>query len=118
MDPQEQAKNEAFLAEMERRRVVAGQITKPEDSSAPQAAPYSAASYPEVQVTETGIIGFLIKKGIVKDASHANLVLIGVFIVVVGIVIWVNWPQGSAPHASGGFTPIPGTPTSATVPTP
>jgi len=41
----------------------------------------------------SGITAFLIRCRVAEDAAHAVRVLIGMVIVAVAIVIWLNWPQ-------------------------
>lgn len=80
---------EAFLAEMQRRREAANvaQAQSPQTAQTQYAIPQTV---PELS-GETGIIGFLIKKGIVSTKEQANMVLIGVIVVVVGITFWYNF---------------------------
>ncbi len=61
--------------------------------------------------SQKGIIGWLIKKKIVANGQQANLVLIGIFILVVMLIAWIDWPKGSAPTPAQGTltTPGPGT---------
>ncbi len=44
-----------------------------------------------------GIIGFLIKRGIVRDERHANVVLIGVIIIAVTVTYFTSFGGSSSP---------------------
>jgi hypothetical protein len=41
----------------------------------------------------SGITAFLIRVRIAEDGAHAVRVLIGIVIVAVAIITWLNWPQ-------------------------
>lgn len=54
------------------------------------------ARYVKYGQTPTGIIGFLLKRGIVKDENQANYVLIGVIILVICVIVGIAFiPSGS-----------------------
>lgn len=91
-----QEQNEAFLAEMRRRREAAGEnpVQGMDQPSAP--SPVQNSSYnplPPVadSTSEKGIIGFLIKQGIVKNKSQAEMLLLGVLVVVLILIAWINF---------------------------
>ena len=39
-----------------------------------------------------GLVGILLQTGIAKTAKGAERVLTGVFVVVMILIVWVNWP--------------------------
>lgn len=56
------------------------------------------ASVPTTQTTgATGMIGFLITKGIVQNESQANVLLGAIAAIAFGVAVWNVWP--SAPKA-------------------
>lgn len=94
-DASVKAQSEAFLAEMEQRRKEQEAAVAPEyDFSA---LPTSVAQRPVLVraefLNEKGIIGFLLRKGIVSNKNQANLVLLGVAIVAIAFAVWLMWPS-------------------------
>ncbi|MDO8518424.1 MAG: hypothetical protein Q7S26_04005, partial [bacterium] len=47
--------------------------------------------------TQGGIVGFLLRRGLAKDESQANIILLGVLIATVALIAWVLWPSASQP---------------------
>lgn len=45
--------------------------------------------------TASGIIGWLIRKGIVRTESQANILLIAVSASAIFLAVWVQWPTGT-----------------------
>jgi hypothetical protein len=79
----------AFVAEMERRRQAA-EALHPAAPVVQETARINVFA-PEDTPQEKGIIGLLIRTKVVKDAHQANMVLVGIIIVVLSITIWINW---------------------------
>lgn len=87
-----------FLAEMKLRREAAGApiVETPHPiTQRTQRAPVLASTRGGVHTTETGIIGYLIKKRWVSNRTQANYVLVGIMIINIMITAWVLWPQRS-----------------------
>jgi hypothetical protein len=113
--PDAEAKQAAadFLSEMEKRRQTVTPLVVNE--YAPTTAQMTAAAEPQKpkfrttrvsQTSETGIIGFLIRRKIVANRSQANMVLVVITLINVAITVWVLWPS-SVPTTSTPATPIP-----------
>ena len=78
-----------FLAEMERRRKAA-EAAQPAAQVVSDSAQITTA--PASVTSEKGLIGLLFKTGLVKTKQQANAVLIVVLVVVLGTIVWINWP--------------------------
>jgi hypothetical protein len=103
-----------FVAEMARRREASAVAPVQTAAAVPIDAGFSAPGkfpVPGGSTTETGIVGFLIKRGIVKNTQQANIVLIAVLVIVVGLTIYVMLPKSSAPVVPPNV--IPKTPAAA-----
>jgi hypothetical protein len=84
--PAQNSSSAEFLAQMEERRkkAEAEKVFIPTTPAGKSKVPTSTI------VTETGLIGLLLKTGVVKTKQQANMVLIGVLVVVLALVAWVN----------------------------
>lgn len=79
--------NDAFLAEMTKRR-------KEADALNPQPVPVndvtiSVGSTANPVSTQGGLVGMVLKTGLVKTEQQANMVLIGITIVCLGLSLWL-----------------------------
>ncbi|OHA01752.1 MAG: hypothetical protein A3C11_00135 [Candidatus Sungbacteria bacterium RIFCSPHIGHO2_02_FULL_49_12] len=109
-----------FLAEMRRRRAAAHQeiVTVPDVAPAevtPARATYRR-TYGLSPTGPGGIIGLLIKSGVVTNKNAANIMLIGVAAVAVALTVWILWRAGST-TAPASAPPL-GVPMPQRVPTP
>jgi hypothetical protein len=80
--PEEKAVREEFIKEMERRREAA-----PESQYDPAITIRPAHETPQ----EGGLVGLIIKTGLVKDAAQAQMVLAGIAIAAIGLIVWINF---------------------------
>lgn len=79
--------NAAFLAEMEKRR-------KEAEALNPQTVPQDGvtismgSSQASTATSQGGMVGMVIKAGLAKNEQQANIVLIGVIVVCLGLAAW------------------------------
>lgn len=78
--------NDAFLAEMAKRRKEADALTT--QTSSQGDVTISMGSTQSPVVTQTGLVGMVMKTGLVKTEQQANMVLIGVVVVCLGLSLW------------------------------
>ncbi len=83
---QAQSPDTTFLTEMERRRRQTNEQPLP-NAGATEARPQYTP--PQSTTTEKGIIGLLIKSGLVKNTQQANIVMIGIVVVAMGASAWL-----------------------------
>jgi len=85
-----QDSNSAFLAEMTKRRKEA-EAMQPQNQTIEQGGvSISVGGYAPSQttVTQGGLVGMVMKTGLVKTEQQANMVLIGVIVVCLGTAAW------------------------------
>ncbi|OGC87858.1 hypothetical protein A2419_02280 [Candidatus Adlerbacteria bacterium RIFOXYC1_FULL_48_26] len=85
-----QDSNSAFLAEMTKRRKEA-EAMHPQNQTIEQGGvSISVGGYTPSQstVTQGGLVGMVMKTGLVKTEQQANVVLIGIIIVCLGTAAW------------------------------
>ncbi|MBY0472744.1 hypothetical protein K2Q00_00450 [Patescibacteria group bacterium] len=78
--------NDAFLAEMTKRRKEAEALNPQTPSQG--GVTISIGSTQSPVVTQTGLIGMVMKTGLVKTQQQANMVLIGIIVVCLGLTAW------------------------------
>jgi hypothetical protein len=79
--------NAAFLAEMEKRRREAEALNP--QTAGPNGVTISVGSVQTSTTTnQGGLVGMVIKTGLVKNEQQANMVLIGVIVVCMGLAAW------------------------------
>src|SRR4030081_2123141 len=93
--------HEECLAEMERRRKASTQKASALSENI-AAVPQTNCSR-KIDTTEKGIVGFLIRRGIASSTAQANMILVGVMVLVLGPIVWINWPFSKTPS----ITPAP-----------
>ncbi len=78
--------NDVFLAEMTKRRKEAEGLNTQTSSQGDVTFAVGATQSPVV--TQGGLIGMVLKTGLVKTEQQANIVLIGVVVVCLGLSLW------------------------------
>jgi len=85
-----------FLAQMQQRRAATQTIPA---TGASTAQPSTANYRPRYQASSpsttkaSGIVGLVLRTGVVKTEAQANMVLIGIIVVAVSLTVWLNWPS-------------------------
>jgi hypothetical protein len=98
---QPETPNTTFLAEMERRRQPNSQptATTPLDTGANLRA-LNTARAAQSASSEKGIIGFLMRTGLVKSAQQANIAMIGIVVACLALTAWLLLPTSGGGGAS------------------
>lgn len=81
--------NEEFLKEMQRRRQADTPATLPQETN------YEALVAQRTTLSSTeepgGLAGLLLRFGVVKNKQQANWVLLGVFVGIVLLIVYINF---------------------------
>ena len=102
---------------MERKRAAQNKAQSPEEEYVvPKQPQWKQNLYASSASTQGSIVGFLLRRGLAKDESQANMILLGVFVATVALTSWLIWSRGStttnpppldAPNATTQTAPTP-----------